>query len=60
MVACILANANRDRKEHPRPFRPSDFFPSLAEPRPELDDDQLEAHLDLLAASLGAKDLTKG
>lgn len=60
VLACLFANAHRDQKERPRPFRPSDFFPSLAEPRPEPTDDELEAQLDLLAASLGARDTTKG
>ncbi|MCK6475321.1 MAG: hypothetical protein L6Q35_00650 [Phycisphaerales bacterium] len=60
VLACLFANAHRDQKERPQPFRPSDFFPTLEEPRPEPTDEELEARLDLLAASLGARDLTKG
>lgn len=60
VVACLIANSNRDRKETPRPFRVSDFFPRLAEPRPEPTDEELEARLDMLASSTGAKDTTKG
>lgn len=27
MLACLIANANRDTKKHPRPFTPKDFIP---------------------------------
>lgn len=27
MICCIIANAHRDRKKKPTPFKPSDFMP---------------------------------
>lgn len=27
MICCIIANANRDRRKKPSPFKPSDFMP---------------------------------
>lgn len=30
-IAALLAESMRDRKAHPRPFTPADFFPSLAQ-----------------------------
>lgn len=31
VVASIIANVNRDSKQRPSPYRPSDFFTSLAD-----------------------------
>ena len=28
MICCIIANAHRDRKKKPSPFKPSDFMPA--------------------------------
>lgn len=29
VIATLFANAHRDQKKHPRPFKPEAFFPSL-------------------------------
>lgn len=40
-VVTMLGNINRDRKQHPEPFTPGDFFASLA-PDPEPDPDPVQ------------------
>lgn len=34
IIASVIANANRDAKRRPRPYRPSEFMP-FSEPAPE-------------------------
>lgn len=43
VVASLIANAHRDQDARPSPFLPEDFFPSLAELRPEPTEDELLA-----------------
>ena len=49
-VCAILAEVNRDSTRKATPFHPADFFPSLAEDRASVTDDELEQKLDALAS----------
>lgn len=35
IVACVIANANRDTEKQPQPFKVSDFMPSFDRPKKE-------------------------
>lgn len=58
IVASTVANANRDRKKHPRPYRPEDFVPHVAEREgdddDELDEDEALAHASGIDAAMAA------
>lgn len=43
IVAATVANANRDRKKHPRPFEPATFMPRFVAPTDTDEDDDDEA-----------------
>jgi hypothetical protein len=49
----VIANTNRDPKTRPQPFEPSDFFPSLHEPKPDQTPEEQIAVIECWAAVLG-------
>jgi hypothetical protein len=41
IIACVIANANRDSKEHPQPFSPADFM-VVPFAKKEMDEDDIK------------------
>lgn len=47
VIAACVANPYRNTSEHPRPFHPADFFPSLEDLRPQPpSDEELDAKIE--------------
>lgn len=55
IVACVIANANRDPKKRRRAFKLADFMPQFDQPKP--DSQTLLQKVEMLNEMLGGRDL---
>jgi len=55
IIACVIANANRDPKKKSSLFKVEDFMPKF-EPEPEMSTDQTVSFIEALNAALGGED----
>ena len=62
LIACIIANANRNPKKQPKAFTPQDFMPKRErkKERKKLTPDELLAQLRVMNAALGGKEKING
>jgi hypothetical protein len=56
-VAAVIANANRDRKKRPQPYKVSDFMPKFD--RQEQTEEDMLAVAEAWVKALGGRDLRK-
>lgn len=54
IICKVIADINRDKKKHPKPFKVEDFMPNR-EGRKRLTDDEMKKKLEMINIALGGE-----